>query len=60
MTFAILEQLKSPSPLFADAITAHFKHKREAIIRQMDAWGKDSAVHKKTAAAVVAALNQLK
>lgn len=59
MTFAMKEQLMSPSPLFADAIRAHFRNKRAAVLRQLQRWAGDSAAHKTAAAAVQKELEKL-
>jgi hypothetical protein len=59
MQFAMKEQLVSPSPLFADAIRAHFRNKRVAVRRQMERWAHDSSHHKTAARAVEDELEKL-
>lgn len=59
MRFAMREQLTTPSPLFADAIRAHFRNKRAAIVQQLQRWAKDTPAHKTAAKVVEAELLRL-
>jgi hypothetical protein len=59
MKFAMLEQLKSPSPLFSEAIRAHFRNKRDAIMRQVGQWAAGSAAHAAAARSVEQQLSAL-
>lgn len=59
MKFAMLEQLKSPSPLFSDAIRAHFRNKRDAILAQVGKWAAGSAGHAAAARSVEQELSAL-
>jgi ubiquitin-protein ligase len=36
--YAILEQIKKPSPAFRDVIKAHFRIKRETVLKQLREW----------------------
>lgn len=38
--FAIIEQLRSPSPIFADIIRTHFELKAESVRAQLNEWAK--------------------
>jgi hypothetical protein len=48
MRFAVLQQLRSPPPAFADAIKAHFRLKRAEVERQFEGWCSEAdANHRK-------------
>ena len=57
---AILEQLRYPSPVFADVIRAHYRIKRRTIIEQLDGWANADRELRPTAEAVIAELSKSK
>jgi baculoviral IAP repeat-containing protein 6 len=46
MKWAMLEQLKKPSPGFEEVITTHFKLKRNEILKQCSEWVKEASTSK--------------
>jgi hypothetical protein len=43
LRLAVLQQLRSPCPTFAEAIRAHFRLKRVEVVAQCDAWRAEDA-----------------
>jgi len=57
--YAMIAQLKSPSPELKDAILGHFRMRKAVILEQVRAWGADAQNSTRHAAAMCSLLTEL-